>query len=329
MVVVVAVFIGLGAFITFYVHAATPIISVEPEGGILSNGAITYTDSTASTGNSVKFAANTVNPLATSSNNCLQKPSSCGYPDATNTGVPSGTALLASTSLSITQDGTIIDSKDVTGSITINASNVIIKKSRITNVSNTLAAIVMRSGSNLLIEDSEIDGGAAGIAIGYGEYTIRRSNVHGGNDALRAGDNSYVYDSYIHDLYRAVGTHNDVVQDINGQNVLFQHNTLLAYNGVPGAGITAGDPMNSIFQIGNQTGNISNVVFDNNIVNGGNYSFNANWTNLDAGLYSASGIRIVNNRFGRDYRYGPKANMRTSLVVWANNIWDDTGAVLP
>src|SRR5580692_4123219 len=72
--------------------------------------------------------------------NCAAKPSACGYPDATNSGVPSGTTLKtvpsqissgpgwswnATTSvLAVTGSGTVLTGLYIPGTLEIDASNV-------------------------------------------------------------------------------------------------------------------------------------------------------------------------------------------------------------
>src|SRR5690349_19098176 len=62
-----------------------PMVSVQPESGTLSGGASSVADASASGGQSVRFRA-----AGGFQANCIVKPSDCGYPDATNTGVPAG-----------------------------------------------------------------------------------------------------------------------------------------------------------------------------------------------------------------------------------------------
>ena len=59
---------------------------------------------------------------------CLRIPD----PNAGNVGVPAGTILTASGSITVTTPGTVIDGKDITGTVTISADNVTIRNSRIT-----------------------------------------------------------------------------------------------------------------------------------------------------------------------------------------------------
>ena len=68
--------------------------------------------------------------------NCFASPSSCGYPDPTNTGVPAGTALTASGSITASTVGQTISGKDVTGQIYVNADNVTIENSRVTQTTS-------------------------------------------------------------------------------------------------------------------------------------------------------------------------------------------------
>jgi hypothetical protein len=75
----------------------------------------------------------TVPPLATS--HCFASPHLCGYPDPTNTGVPAGVTLTPSGSITVNKAGTVVSGVDVTGTITIMASNVTVEDSRVTQTS--------------------------------------------------------------------------------------------------------------------------------------------------------------------------------------------------
>ena len=60
-------------------------------------------------------------------------------PDANNTGVPPGTNLTPSGSMTITAAGAVISGRAITGAVTVDAPNVTIRNSRI--VSNDFMAI--------------------------------------------------------------------------------------------------------------------------------------------------------------------------------------------
>jgi hypothetical protein len=68
-------------------------------------------------------------------------------------------------------------------------------------------------------------------------------------------------------------------------------------------------------------GNIDDVVFQNNWCNGGNFTVYVR----SAGSYGPpTNIRILNNRFGRDYHYGLYSVEGNPVIQ--GNVWDDTGA---
>jgi hypothetical protein len=69
-----------------------------------------------------------VDPQRKGQPDCAPKPSDCGYPDATNTGVPAGTKLEVMTGdQKITEAGTVIEGKDIRGCITVVAPHVTIR----------------------------------------------------------------------------------------------------------------------------------------------------------------------------------------------------------
>jgi hypothetical protein len=63
---------------------------------------------------------------------CFASPHVCGYPDASNTGVPKGTQLKPSGSVKVTKDGTVVKGLEVTGSIEIAANDVTVEDTKVT-----------------------------------------------------------------------------------------------------------------------------------------------------------------------------------------------------
>ena len=126
------------------------------------------------------------------------------YPDASCTGVPPGTTLTPSGGLTISTAGTVIDGRDITGTVVVNASNVTIRNTRIR--SNGFVRCESNS-TGLVIEDSEIiNRPVAGQnnchnAIGFGNFTVRRTEIAGcENGADMGGGNVTFTDNYVHDL---------------------------------------------------------------------------------------------------------------------------------
>ena len=101
-----------------------------------------------------------------------------GFPSDATTGVPAGTSLQPSGSVTVSTNGAVIDALSVNGTITINADNVTIRRTRV----ETSAALGIRiNGRNALIEDTEVFGTAnsCAAAIGYGGYTAAASTSPG------------------------------------------------------------------------------------------------------------------------------------------------------
>src|SRR5262249_35467039 len=112
---------------------------------------------------------------------CAPKPSACGYPDATNTGVPAGTALtVVNGDLTVSTAGAVVDAKDIRGCVLIKAPNVTIRRSKITCTGDygIGSFIEQYSGGGLVIEDSEIScAGSSATAIGSYGLIARRLDI--------------------------------------------------------------------------------------------------------------------------------------------------------
>ena len=164
--------------------------------------------------------------------------------------------------------------------------------------------------SNLLVEDTEIDGNGEGnVAVYGGSYTLRRVDIHDTLDGPRIeGDNVLIENSFIHDLHRVPEGHHDIIQIRNGNNIQIRNNTLTAYNA------RTNDPMNAAIQIGGLNGPLSGLVVENNYMDGGNYTVNA--------AKNGSSLAIFrNNTLGDNARYGPLSSggaLRWEANVFAN-----------
>lgn len=239
-----------------------------------------------------------------------------GWPDATNTGVPAGTSLtIVNGDVNITVAGTIYENRDVRGCITVNAPNVIIRRSKVSCPGGAISSF----STNLLVEDATVDcqGKAQTAAIGANNYTARRVNVSKCENLLWAGDNVTIEDSYLHDPipYDPVtDPHVDGIQMYFGSNVTIRHNR-----------IYAGDKSN-IANSAIITQYASNVTIDNNLLAGGGYTVYCN----DKG----SGVlRVTNNHFStiffpRGGLYGPWLNCKNQSQV-TGNVYHETGQLLP
>lgn len=239
------------------------------------------------------------------------------FPTAETTGVPRGVELRHSGSLTIEEDGAVIDGLAVTGTIKVKADNVVIRRSLIKN-DGLYAIRVFPGAHNLLVEDVEIDGRSRGSAIVCcSNYTLRRVDLHNMYEGPRLNGDVTVEDSYIHHLQRCKGCHIDVLQSTAGSRITVRRNNLQAYNP------DTRDPVNASYMFGETQGRLRHAVVEGNLMNGGNYTVNG-------GGGGTTGAQVVfrHNRFGRDFRYGPCANLGPNVTWDATNVWHDTGRSL-
>jgi hypothetical protein len=236
------------------------------------------------------------------------------WPGPTTTGVPPGTALTKSGSLDLRTNGQVITNLDITGRVNVYAQNVTIRKSKIV-CDSPYAIRTFDSTVSLVVEDVEIDGrGKTSVAACCGNYTLRRLNIHNTLDGPRLGSSTTIVDCWIHDLDRIPGSHNDTLQTTGGSGILVRHNRLDAYKA------STKDPMNACLMVGSETNPLTNLTFEDNYCNGGNYTIGVR-TDL-----VGSNIVFRRNRFDRNYRYGVIARPRQQGITWdSSNVWFDNG----
>lgn len=299
--VAVLVFAVIGTMLLIPSQAATPTASYEAEAGTRSGNATAVSDSSASGASAVKFSA-----TASFQANCINKPSDCGYPDATNTGPQPGVPLANSGCVTAGTNGQTVEKLNITDcNITVNADNVTIKNVRITGC--TYYPIDYSGHTGLVIQDTEIDSTCSQTTAGmsFDNYTAIRMHVHGSADGFKANSNVTIRDSYIHDLWVTADSHNDGTQSTGGSNVTLTHNTYDV--GTGGVCIQFGSS--------DSGWNVSDNLFHCNgwMINGGPSVNNSSFTN---------------NRFAKvPGGYGP-ASFGGTNITWTGNFYDDTGVAI-
>lgn len=251
---------------------------------------------------------------------CWAKPSACGYPDATNTGVQPGVTLTPSGSRTITQNGAVVQNLLITGELDIFANNVTVRNVKIVATGGYHALYTGWNYSGIVIDHVEIDGrhlnpSVPGL-VGSG-FTATALNIHGTGDAIDIGDNVTIRDSWIHDLTVNSGDHTDGVQSTGSDNDLITHSTI-------DATLIGGGVANSALIIGADLSDMGTVNVTNNLLGGGNYTL---FAGADPG-YSSGVINFSGNRFARNARYGPCSFAPSSghTIGFTNNIWDSDGS---
>jgi hypothetical protein len=280
---------------------------------------------------------------ATVRTDCVSSPHACGFPDATNSGVPAGTVLKAvpgkvtsgtgwsyeasDHTVNVTGNGAVLSGLSVTGSVNIKASDVTIKDDQVVT-SGTWGsfAVAIRNTSNVTVENSTVRGLNAtsgrvsyGISDVYGNSTgmvIKDNNISNWRIGVNVSSGQ-VTGNYIHSPGYIAGDHTDGVYDAAGtQQLTVSGNTI--YN--------SRDQTDAVILQTSAGQTMSNKTIKNNLLAGGDYVI------YGGDNATTSKIVITGNRFGQQYyaksgSYGPVAYFQPSGKgnVWSGNVWDSTG----
>jgi Right handed beta helix region len=281
--------------------------------------------------------------------NCAATPSTCGYPDATNTGVPSGTTLKSvpaqvssgpgwyysatGNDVIVNVNGTVLSGLYIPYALVIDASNVTVKDVQVMTSGDFGIALTHTAG--VTIENSTISGqnsttGRVGSAIDdvYGDSTgmvITDNNISYFKTAVQIST-GLAEGNYIHDPGYVAGDHTNGFF-VNGgtEPLTIEDNTI--FDSLAQTDAISLDASSS--------GPVANKTVENNLLAGGGYTIYGG----DSLGNTISNIVIEGNRFGQQYfslggQYGPVAYFTTAASagtgnVWSNNIWDTTGQAIP
>jgi hypothetical protein len=258
---------------------------------------------------------------------CMPRPSACGYPDTTNTGVPRGTRLAALNGVvTLDRPGEVLEDKQVTGSIVVTAPNVTIRNVRLVVTDPNYGISVKPggdwngAGAKLLVDHVDIDmHGELGVkAIAFNGYTLRHAFVHDGADCAH-----FSADVTISDSLCVLGP------DANGDgwpdNTRFctspEHLDGFQTNGATGAVIRHNTVRNPCAQTSAIAlfGAVRDVTVADNLLAGGGYT-------LYCGSPNATDVRVTGNRFARTWqpqsgRFGRMTACNAGVTARRNG-WD-------
>ena len=276
---------------------------------------------------------------------CADVPHRCGFPDATNTGVPPGTRLTKVPgqmvsgpgwtydphgAVVVNRAGVVLSGLDIQGQVSVTASHVTIRDVRVVTSGPDSMGISLRRANDVTIEHSTI----SGTNTGDGRLMVGVKDVYGDAAGTRVLDDNIsrvstgvqvyqglIQGNYIHDLGRIPGDHiNGVTTNGDTRPLMIQHNTIFnRFNQTDAIGL---------FQ---DFGVVANVTIDDNLLAGGGYT-----------VYAGAGskgipanIRIIHNRisskfFGQGGHWGPLAYFGAVGPgnVWSGNVWDSTGQLI-
>jgi hypothetical protein len=280
--------------------------------------------------------------------NCIAAPSKCGYPDATNTGVPAGTTLLAVPGqltsgpgwhydsrgwVEVTGNGAVLSGLAISTNLDISASNVTIQNVKVTNSGQSSLGISLRHTVGVTIEHSTITGLNAtsgrlmvGVKDAYGDSTglkVLSSNIFMVGTGVQT-ESGLIQGNYIHDIGYIPGDHLDGVHSDGGGTspLTITGNTILMDHNQTGAVVLNED-----------NGAQANRVVSGNLLAGGGYTIYAGGSS--GGPVSTS-IKFSDNRVSTQYYtaggvFGPAAHYDTNGAgnSWTANTWDNTGQIIP
>jgi hypothetical protein len=278
--------------------------------------------------------------------NCAATPSSCGYPGAANTGVPSGTTLksvpgqvssgrgwyynAAWHAVIVDVKGTVLSGLYIPYNLRIDASNVTVKNVHVVTSGNFGISLTHTTG--VTIENSTISGQNAtsgrvdsAVTDVYGDSTgmvIKDNNISYFRTAIQIST-GVVDGNYIHDPGYITGDHTNGFY-VNGgtEPLTIENNTIF---------VSLGQTDTINLDAGSSGVPVANKTIENNYLAGGGYAIYGGTSPGNP----TSHIVIEGNRFGQQYypqggRYGPVAYFAPSGTgnTWSGNSWDTTGKAI-
>jgi hypothetical protein len=278
---------------------------------------------------------------------CYSSPHTCGYPDATNTGVPAGTTLTPSGSITASTNGQVIEGKDITGTVVIAADNVTIRDSRIfTKSTGSTAVININNGAdNFTLEDSEVGGNGsttnAPESAVWNHYNnpgakMIRSYIHGSPDNWE-GRVDMVKDSYMVVDAALPGSHDENIYvwcttvNVDHSTLINRHEqTATVFGDTLGCEGNSYTVTNSLlagggFTLYSQAAGESHAIPDaKTVVTGNRFARCAGSTkyNSGSGGTSCTAGPDSNGVFPNSGYFGVGAGFN-GPTTWSGNVWDD------
>lgn len=227
--------------------------------------------------------------------------------------------------IKITGDNAVLDSLDVHGCVyidnTVGVQTVTVKRSRVTGSCDYLFRLGdFNMSVNLQLQDVELVGSAVQMK-GSGFSWVRVDSYAFTGKGAMMGSNTLIQDSYIHDNVCNPPDHQSGIGTNGGaSNIQMIHNNVdLTPSDCTSGGIANYDDF----------GAFSNVLIQNNLMNSAGYCLKAGF---EQGAASGSGMRVIDNTFGRKYfpecgYWGAVSNWLVgSGNVWSGNVWGSGAA---
>lgn len=320
--------------------STTPTVTATPTPTVAPTTTPTPTSPITAAGGTTASAPVTIKvtaaiPRTTSATPALCKTSAvwsnlvaCGWAGPANTGYPDGQVFSKTVSggLTVSVAGTVIDGYRISGGVTVNAKNVVIRNSWITNSAGGAdgsGVVTILNGASATIDHNLLDGQNATHACIWhagASMTATANECTQVNDGIFSwastvgvdgtGDNFTIADNWLHNFTTlAANGHVDGFQTEGAKNGVIRHNTF-----------DVSQDQTSAIAIWNSRKSAANIAVSNNLIQGGGFSIYAEDYNPSesspGGGYSVTNITFTDNRFSNS-RYA---------CVGSYGVWYTRGA---
>lgn len=214
----------------------------------------------------------------------------------------------------------VLENVRFNGQVTVKVNNLTIRNFEVNGGAYGVYNDVFTGNPSvgLVLEDGEFMlQGSSGIAVS--NCTVRRCYFHNQvADGVKIWSNNVIEDCYFTDMGNGTNptAHADGIQQVAGNNNIIRRNNFeMPYQS---------SFLNSIcIIIQTNDSPINNITIDSNWINGGGYSLHVNDKGNGNGY--PTNVAVTNNRFGRDYQFGPIRFSGGTPETATGNVWDDTG----
>ncbi len=309
----IALFASVGLAVLLYARAATPVSNFQAEHAIRSGSAQQISDSSASDGSALIFGTGGTSPTPPPPPPPGARPTKQQV--IAGAGPNNPAALRPSGSITVTQDGAVIENVDISnGKISVLANNVTVRNCKVRGSAGLNLIQLGDPGAkkygfkNLKIEHCRVEslggdtiGGIGGN--GSSNMTVRYTEILGVEaDGIKAESGSLYEYNYIH-MTKPAGSsaHLDGFQGSGDSNWTARYN----FVNIP---VESGGNLAFFAQgwNGSVCIHVSNIEFSNNYLYGGNYGIQfAGGKDVEHGGCAnersyISNVRAFGNRFVRD-----------------------------
>lgn len=258
-------------------------------------------------------------PVKPNPGNGDHQPAPGQKPLAHNTGVRPGAKLKSRGSLTVTQNGAVIENLDIKGTLTIRANNVTVRNVRVKSKGSFAISVASGFGGTL-IENCEVSAGKSTLDAnsviqvlgdmagkhgkGHGDNAIIRScNISGFGDGIKMTRYMLVEKNYIHVSRAQASYHLDGIQ-----NMAYSHFTIRG-NNIDNVVSRAKYPGNAAIQFetdhkDNKHRDVRDAKIINNWMNGGTYILSLENGPKGAKRSYFHDLHINDNIFGDSFQFG-------------------------